>query len=102
MSRSAHSTKSARRRVKALPWAALLQAGFLIRKRWRTLSAKERGRLASLLRDSGGRPRNLSAKDRKELRRLAHKLDLKSLTRELLPLARARRGKRKRSRFPIS
>ena len=55
--------------------------------------------MKALLRDSAGRPGNLSAKERKELRRLTHKLDLKGLTRELLPLARGRRGKRGRRRF---
>jgi hypothetical protein len=86
--------------VKALPWAALLQAGVVVGKRWRSLSDKERARLTALLRQSGGRPRNLGEKERRELRKLAGKLDLKGMGRELLPLARRRRagrGSRRRS-----
>lgn len=84
------SKKSKRERVKALPWAALLQAVFAIRRHWQSLSAKDRARLAGLARDSGGRWSNLSAKERAELRKLAGKLDLKGLRRELTGL---RRGK---------
>jgi hypothetical protein len=86
--------------MKALPWAALLQAGVVVGKRWRSLSEKERARLTALLRESGGRPRNLGEKERRELRKLAGKLDLKGMGRELLPLARGRRagrGSRRRS-----
>jgi hypothetical protein len=87
--------KSAGRRVKTRPWAALLQAAYVIGKRWRTLSEKERARLSSLVRDSGGRPGNLSEKDRRELRRLARKLELRSLGRDLIGVARGPRGGRK-------
>jgi hypothetical protein len=84
------------KRLKALPWAVLLQGGVVIGKRWRALSSKERDRLARLLRASGGRPANLSEKERKELRKLAGKLDLRGLGRELAALARhgRRRGRR--------
>jgi len=104
MPRAGTSSKSDRSRLKALPWAALLQAGVAIAQRWRTLSEKERTRLARLLRDSAGRPGNLSQKERKEVRKLAGKLDLKGLTRELLPPARGRRGssgRRGRGRCPV-
>jgi hypothetical protein len=97
MSRSASSSKSRVGRLKALPWAALLQTSYAIGKRWRTLSEKERTRLAGLVRQSGGRPASLGAKERRELRRLVEKLDLKGLGRELLPLARGRRRGRRRS-----
>ena len=82
-------------RLRALPWAALLQAGVVVGKRWRSLSEKDRNRLRTLVRDSGGRLGNLSEKDRKELRRLAGKLELKSAVRELVLIAR---GRRKRGR----
>jgi len=90
------SSKSAAGRLKALPWAVALQAVMAIGKRWRALSQKERARVATLLRDSGGRPGNLSAKERKELQRLGGKLDLKGLARELAAVARGRRGRRGR------
>jgi len=93
------STKSDR--VKALPWAVLLQAGLVIAKRWRALSQQDRARIARLVRDSGGRPANLRPKERRELRKLAGKLDLKGASRELLGLAGPRRGRRGRRRCPV-
>lgn len=83
-------------RIKALPWAAVLQAGMVVGDRWRKLSAKDRLRVRTLLRESGGRLSNLSAKERKELRQLAGKLDLKGMGRELLLLARGRGRRRGR------
>jgi hypothetical protein len=83
-------------RVKALPWAALLQAGMVAVERWRGLSQKDRASLARLLRQSRGRAHNLSARERKELRRLSGKLDIKGLGRQLLPLLRGRSKGRKR------
>jgi hypothetical protein len=80
-------------RVKALPWALLLQAGVAIGKRWRGLSEKDRARVTRLLRESRGRPGNLSAKERNELRGLVRKFDIKGLARELRP--HVRRGRRR-------
>jgi hypothetical protein len=83
--------------LKALPWAALLQAGVVIGKRWRGLSGKERDRLARLIRTSGGRPSNLSEKERKELRKLAGKLDLRGWDRELAAFGPRARGRGRRA-----
>jgi hypothetical protein len=84
-------------RAKAVPWAVLLRGGVVVGKRWTALSAKERARLAQLVRESRGRLSNLSSKQRSELSRLARKLDLKGMGGELLGLARGgRRGKRRR------
>jgi hypothetical protein len=96
VSRSSATSKSKRERVKALPWAALLQAAVVIGRRWRALSEKDRARLTRLVRDSQGRLGNLSTKERAELRKLAGKLELKSIGRDLFALTRARRGRRKR------
>lgn len=100
MPRSKPATKSTstRDRVKALPWAAALQGVVVVGKRWRALSQKDRARLTGLVRDSRGRLGNLSQKERKELRTLAGKIDLKGIGRDLLPLARGRRSGRKRCR----
>jgi hypothetical protein len=95
VSRSSSSAKSKLARANVLPWAALLQAGVAFSKRWRSLSESERARLIGLLRESGGRLGNLSSKERKELRKLAGKLDLKGMGRELLPMLRGRRHKRR-------
>jgi hypothetical protein len=88
------------RRIKrgadSVPWALLLRGGVIVGKRWNALTAKERARLATLLRESHGRLSNLSTRQRLELRRLSRKLDLKGMGRELRPLVRG--GKRSRKR----
>jgi hypothetical protein len=94
-SKSAAADKSARERVRALPWAALVQGGVVVGRRVADLSAKDRARLGRLLRESRGWPGRLAPKDRAELRKLLGKLDPKSLSRELLPLVRGG-GRRKR------
>ncbi len=87
-------------RVKTLPWTVLLQAGMVAGKHWRSLSKKDRARLARLVRSRlqvhQGESAKLSVKERAELRSLLVKLDVKGMGRELLPLARGkRRGKRR-------
>jgi hypothetical protein len=89
-------SKSKLDRVKALPWLMLLQVGVVVGRRWNALSQKDRARLAQLVRESRGRVGNLSVRERYELRKLARKLDLASVGRDLLPLLRGGRGKRRR------
>jgi hypothetical protein len=98
--RKLESSKSKTARVKALPWAALLQVVFAVGRRWRSLSERDRARLTDLVRQSHGRLGNLSSGERKELRKLARKLDLRGMGNELRGLLRGtRRGKcRKRRR----
>ena len=93
--RSVPADKSARGRVRALPWAALVQGGVVVGRRVADLSAKDRARLGRLLRESRGWPGRLAPKDRAELRKLVGKLDPKAISRELLPLMRGG-GRRKR------
>lgn len=93
------SESKLKRGAKAVPWAALLQGTVIVGRRWAALSAKERARLTELMRESRGRVSNLSAKERLELRKLAHKLDIRGMGRELVALRgvkRARRRKRRR------
>ena len=80
--------------MKGLPWLLLLQAAVVLGKRWSAVSAKDRARLARLVRQSRGRAGNLSARERAELRRLSRKLDVQGASRELLPLIR--RGRKRR------
>jgi len=98
--RSRRSSTSASRaaRLKALPWAALLQVGLAFGERWRRLSERDRARLTRLVRDSRGRVGNLSARERDELRKVVRKLDVKGMGREMLPLLRGGPGRRKRRR----
>jgi hypothetical protein len=95
-SKQAEQDKSKLGRVKDLPWALLLQIGVVLGKRWRSLSAKDRARLAELTRESRGRLGNLSAKERRELKKLVGKLHPKRTARELVLLTRARRWRKRR------
>jgi hypothetical protein len=88
-------------RMKALPWTVLLQGGVVVGRHWRSLSKRDRARLARLVRSrlqtQQGSRTKLSVKERAELRSLLVKLDVKGMGRELLPLTKGkRRGKRRR------
>jgi len=95
-SKPAEREKSKLGLVKELPWALLLQIGLVLGKRWRTLPVKDRARLAELTRESRGRLGNLSAKERRELKKLVGKLHPKRTARELVLLTRARRRRKRR------
>ncbi|HYM45174.1 MAG TPA: hypothetical protein VES65_03315 [Solirubrobacteraceae bacterium] len=95
MAKPKPSESKLKRTAKEVPWAALLQGSVIVGKRWTALSAKERARLTELVRSSRGRLGNLGARERAELRRLARKLDLKGMGRELTALARSRRSRRR-------
>lgn len=85
--------------VAAVPWLVLVRGAMVISKRWNALSGKERARLVELVGESRGRTSNLSVKQRLELRKLAGKLDLKGMVRELASLWRGgRSGRRGRKR----
>jgi hypothetical protein len=84
--------------VGAVPWLTLARVAMIVSRRWNALSAKERTRLAQLVTESRGRVGNLSLKQRAELRKLARKLDLKGMGRELWPLLRPGRSTRGRRR----
>ena len=94
MSKRSDSKSRLKSTVGAVPWLALVRVVMIVSRRWTALSANERARLTELVRESRGRAGNLSAKQRLELRKLARKLDLKALGRELAPLLRG--GGRKR------
>jgi len=92
MPRTKRQEKTKGERLKALPWATLARGGFVVGRRWKSLSEKERARLTELVRESRGRPSNLGTKQRKELSALVDKLDPKRVGRELLPLVGKGRG----------
>jgi hypothetical protein len=99
VARSAGKGKSRTATVKeAVPWPELAQGGIAVESRWRRLSRKERERLIGLLRESRGRLTTLTAKEREDLRKLASKLDLLGLARELDAIARSWRKRRGRGR----
>lgn len=76
-------------RAKAFPWMLLVEAGLLVRGRWRSLPQRERDQLVLLARRSHGWPGNLTPRERAELRRLMLRLDTRSLPGELAALRRA-------------
>jgi hypothetical protein len=73
-------------RVKAFPWALLLEASLIVHGRWRSLPKRERAQLVLLARRSHGWPGNLSPRERAELRRLIGRLDTRELAGELAAL----------------
>jgi hypothetical protein len=75
----------------AIPWA-LLQGTIVVGGRWQRLSANERERLTALLRDSRGRIDRLSSRERKDLRKIVDKLDLKGMAKELVALRAVRKS----------
>jgi hypothetical protein len=77
-----------------MPWVLLFQAVMLARERWTRLTPGERAHLASIVRKSGGRPGNLTAAERDDVRRLAAKLDVVGALRDLSPLGRRLRRRR--------
>jgi hypothetical protein len=96
MARTPNKSSSAVDKAKALPWAAVLQGVVVVGRRWKGLTPKDRERIKQLLAESGGRVNSLSAKQRKELRKLTGKLDLKGMGKELIALrGRGRRGRRR-------
>jgi hypothetical protein len=75
-------------RVRAVPWAVVFQLAMTARRHWQRLDAKDRARLAELLRKSQGRPNRLSAKERADVRRLVAKLEPAEFARSVVPLGR--------------
>jgi hypothetical protein len=62
--------------------AGLAHAGWTARRQWQALPADRRQRLQALLRQSAGRPTNLSAAERRELWSLFGELNLGEVLRE--------------------
>jgi hypothetical protein len=80
--------------VKSAPWFLIAQAAVQAGEHWKRLSASERSKLQKLVKKSRGLPRNLTPKERDELKRLVGKLDLPGLGRDMLPIAGRRRRRR--------
>jgi hypothetical protein len=74
--------------LKALPWAVLLDAAAVVNSHWHELKESERNRLGVLIRKSKGNPSNLTKRERDELRKIAGKLDVPGMARDLIPFAR--------------
>lgn len=79
--------------IKGAPWLLIIQAAVAAREHWGGLTRVERTDLARLLKNARGRPSNLTAHEKAELRRLVGKLDLPGLGKDLVPIASKRRRK---------
>lgn len=88
-------SRSAAERAKQLPWPAIAGSMMAVARRWLALSEKERKHLLALVRESGVRPDRLSAKQRKELRKLIARLDLGGMGAEVNRLVRDARRRRR-------
>jgi hypothetical protein len=83
-------------RLRAIPWLLLFEvARGLHSHLMDSLSPAERRRVTQILRKSKGNPANVTPREREELRRLAGKLDLKRLGRDLAPRVIAGRKRRR-------
>ena len=70
--------------------ASVGQAAWGVRRQWQALPAGHRDRLQALMRQSAGRPGNLTSADRNELRHLVSELNLGDVLRD--SAMRASRG----------
>ncbi len=75
------------------PWLLAAQAAMVLRGRWSTLEPRDRAELTRIMRTFKGRPGNLTAHDKQELRRLVKLLDLRGAGKVLLPMMGGRRGR---------
>jgi hypothetical protein len=80
--------------VKGLPWVLLMDAAVVVNAHWQGLKESERSRVGALVRKSKGDPRNLTKRERDELRKIAGKLDVPGMARDLIPFAGRRLRKR--------
>ena len=74
--------------LSTIKWAVLFDALAVAREHWEKLTPGERAHLAALIKKSRARPGNLTPAERRDVRRLAAKLDLPALGRNLAPVAR--------------
>ena len=73
-------------RLRAIPWLLVFEVARGLHSHvMDTLSPAERRRVAEILRSSKGNPTNVTPREREELKRLAGKLDVKRLGRDLGP-----------------
>ena len=83
-------------KLRPVPWLIAVQAVLVANEHWtEQLSAAERTRLRRLLLKSKGRPSNLTAKERNDVKRLVGKLDVPGAGRKLLPFAAGARKRRR-------
>lgn len=78
------------------PWIAALQAGFIAREHYLKLDPADRVQLRRLIAKSKGLPKNLTGKERTEVRRIVSELDAKGAAWKLAPVGKRLRSGKKR------
>jgi len=81
-------------RVRAMPWVMVAQLAMTLRRHWKYLTPGERARLASLLKQSQGKPNRLTPNERAEVRLLVRKLEPIAIAHSVVPFGRSVRGRR--------
>lgn len=79
---------------RAVPWLVLIEAAWTLRGYWVQLPKRDRAELTRILKKSRGLPQNLTASERKELKRIVLDLDLRSAAVDLAPVGRKLRKRR--------
>jgi hypothetical protein len=88
--------RKAARRALPIAWVLIAaEAALATKKHWDRLPPGTRQRVVGLVAKSKGRPSNLSAAEKKELRSLVRQLHLVRLGRDLAVVASPLRGKKK-------
>src|SRR5437763_11814733 len=82
--------EATRPKLRPLKWMVLVDLAVVARDRWGRLEADERRRLAEILRKG----RNVSDRDKADLRRIVGKLELLDAGRQIVPIIG--RGRKKR------
>jgi hypothetical protein len=86
------------RRIPIMWVLTIAEAVVATRRHWAGLDPHTRRRLRQLVMKSGGRPSNLTAAEKQELRSLVGRLNLTKLGRDLAAVASPLRGGRRRRR----
>ena len=79
-------------RFRIAPWMIALDVALLLRDLWGRLEPRDRRRLGEIVR----RGRSMSQRDRTDLMRIVHKLELLEAARQLVPIVGKRRRRRGR------
>jgi hypothetical protein len=81
--------------TRGVPWLMVLEGAFIARDHWKHLTPEERERLRELIRKSKGLPKNLTAREREEVKQLVSQLDVPGIGREMIPFVGKRRRRKR-------
>ena len=82
-------------RMRAVPWLLVFEAARTARSHFNEVTTPaDRRRVSEILRTSKGDPRHVTPRERDELRRIATRLELGRLARDLVPIGARHRRRR--------